>query len=154
MKKSTRRVGLPKQLGRIQAEAEKAINRGYRATLELLPERPRKVVKELTSQIEAGANDLAKRSEKAFKTVEKRGNELVGRVEKAVRTLERRSGRVLTTVETQGAKLISTIEHRAAQVVRPLVRRLDIATLSDIERLSRRLAQLERRRTVGVKRAA
>jgi len=154
MKKTTRRVGLPKRLERVQAEAERAISRGYNATLGLLPAAPRKAVKEFAHQLEATAETLSKRGQQAFKSVERRGKALVNRVERAVRAVERRGERALASVETQGAKLASTVEQRAARIVRPLARRLEIATLTDVERLSRRVAQLERRRSGGVKRAA
>jgi len=38
--------------------------------------------------------------------------------------------------------------------VKPLVRRLDLATASDVERLGKRLAHLERRLANGTRRAA
>jgi hypothetical protein len=153
MKKTTRRGSLPKRLERAQAQAERAINRGYSATLDLLPAAPRKAVKELAHQLESTAEALTKRGQRVFKSVERRGRELVSRVERAVRAVERRRERAVARVETQRAKLASTVEHGAARIVRPLVRRLEIATLPDVERLSRRVAQLERRRG-GVKRAA
>jgi len=152
--KKTRRVTMPKRLERVQAEAKRAIGRGYKATLEFLPAGPRKAVKELASQLEAAAGDLTKRGEKALKVVEKRRTALLGRVEKAVRSFERRGERALATVETQSSKFAATVEHRAVQVVKPLVRRLDIAAASEVEKLSKRLAHLERKLANGARRAA
>ena len=154
MKKTTRRVGVTTRLNRIQSEAERAISRGYRATLELLPAGPRKAVKEFTSQLEATAEDLSKRGQRALNAVERQRKTLRRRVDQAVRAVERRGERALATVETQRTKLVATVERRAAQAVKPLVRRLDLATASDVERLGKRLAHLERRLANGTRRAA
>ena len=154
MKKTTRRVAVTRRLERVQAEAQRAINRGYHATLELLPAGPRKAVKELASQIETTAEELAKRGQKALKSAEKRRKAFVGGVEKVAKAFERRGQRARATVETQGTKLVATVEQAAADIVRPLARRLDIATLSDVERLGKRLAQVERRLGNGTRRAA
>jgi len=153
MKKETRRGSLPRRLERVQTQAERAINRGYSATLDLLPPAPRKAVKELAHQLETTAEALSKRGQRAFRLVERRGRALVSRVEQAVRAVERRRERAVARVEAQRARFASTVEHGAARIVRPLVHRLEIATLPDVERLSRRVAQLERKRG-GVKRAA
>lgn len=152
MKKTTRRVGLAKRFERVQTEAERVISRGYKATLELLPPGPRKTVKEFTGQIEAAAEALNKRGQQALKLAEKRRKALVGSVEKAARAFSRRSERALEAMET--TRLAATVEQAAADFVRPLARRLDIATLSDVERLSKRLAHLERKLGNGTRRAA
>jgi polyhydroxyalkanoate synthesis regulator phasin len=154
MKKTTRREALGRRLERVRMEAERTIGRGYRATLELLPVGPRKAVKELASQVEAASEDLTKRGQKALKAVVKQRKTLLGRVEKAVRALERRRDRAVATVERQGTKLAATFEERAAQAIKPVVRRLDIATASDVERLSKRLTQLERKLAISARRAA
>src|SRR5215475_9819403 len=46
MKKRTERRVLQKRLARAQVEAERAVSRGYKAALELLPSGPRRVVTE------------------------------------------------------------------------------------------------------------
>jgi len=154
MKKTTRRVGVTTRLNRIQSEAERAISRGYRATLELLPAGPRKAVKEFTSQLEATAENLSKRGQRALNAVERQRKTLRRRVDQAVRAVERRGERALATVEAQRTKLVATVERRAVQAVKPLARRLDLATGSDVERLGKRLAHLERRLANGTRRAA
>ncbi len=154
MKKTTRRVTVPKRLEQVRVEAQRAMRRGYETTLELLPAGPRKALKELASQIETTAEELTKRGQKALKAAAKRRKALVGRVEKVVKAFERRGERARATVETQGTKLVATVEQAAADIVRPLARRLDIATLSDVERLGKRLAQLERKLGNGARRAA
>ena len=152
--KKTRRTGLPKQVKRVQAEAEKAISRGYKATLELLPAGPRKVVKELASQIETTAEELTERGQKVLKLADKRRKAVVERVEHAARRFERRSERALNMIETRGGKLVARVERTAADVLRPLARRLDIAALSEVEQLGKRLAQLERKLANGARRRA
>jgi hypothetical protein len=150
MKKGTKRVGLPKRLQRVQVEAERAISRGYKAALETLPSGPRKVVKDFADQLEATAEELSERGEKILKQAEKRRKAFVARVDKAARAFERRGERVLT----RGSKLVASFERAVADAVRPVARRLDIAALSELELLSKRLAQIERRLANGTRRAA
>lgn len=154
MKKSPKRTQLTKRLQRVQSETEKVISRSYKAALELLPPAPRKVVKDVASQLEATAEEFNERGEKALKTADKQRKALLSRVEKAAKAFERRSGRALAMVETRSAQLVESFQQAAADAVRPIVRRLDIATLSDVENLGRRLAQVERKLTNGRRRAA
>ena len=49
---------------------------------------------------------------------------------------------------------LAGVERTAADVVRPLARRLDIAALSEVEDLSKRLALLERKLVHGARRRA
>jgi len=154
MKKRTERRVLQKRLARAQVEAERAVSRGYKAALELLPSGPRRVVTELADQLEATAEQLSERGEKALKFAEKRRRALVGRVEKAARAFERRSGRALAAVETRGNQLVTRFEQAAADAVRPIARRLELATLTDVHQLGRRLAQVERKVANGRRRAA
>jgi polyhydroxyalkanoate synthesis regulator phasin len=44
---------------------------------------------------------------------------------------------------------VATVEEQAAAVVKPIVARLDVASRADIDRLSKRVSQLEKR--VGAK---
>ena len=152
MARNARRKGLTTAIGRVQAQAERALSRGYKATLELLPDGPRKAVKQVASQLEAQASGFGRRGQKALNGVEKQSEALRQRIERALKVVERRSGRALASVDAQRARLVTTLERRVADVVRPLAHGLDLATLSDIERLSRRVALLERKR--AVKRAA
>jgi hypothetical protein len=152
--KKTRRNGLPKQVKRVQAEAEKALSRGYNATLELLPAGPRKVVKELANQLESTAEELTERGQKVLKLADKRRKVLVGRVEHAAKAFERRGERAFARIETRGNRLMARVERAAADVLRPLARRLDIAPLSQVEQLSKRLAQVERKLVHGARRRA
>jgi hypothetical protein len=107
---------LPKQLRQARARTEKLVNKTWKQALELLPAGPRKRVKTAAARVEKRATDLQKRGE-----------------------------RVLKNARRQGENLVSRVETRAVEAMKPIVRRLDIASRNDIERLSRRVAQLERR---------
>jgi polyhydroxyalkanoate synthesis regulator phasin len=67
------------------------------------------------------------------------------RVEKRATDLQKRGEWTLKNARKQGENLVSRVETRAVEAMKPIVRRLDIASHNDIERLSRRVAQLERR---------
>jgi polyhydroxyalkanoate synthesis regulator phasin len=107
---------LPKQLRQARARTEKLVNKTWKQALELLPAGPRKRVKTAAARVEKRATDLQKRGEWTLKNARK-----------------------------QGENLVSRVETRAVEAMKPIVRRLDIASRNDIERLSRRVAQLERR---------
>jgi polyhydroxyalkanoate synthesis regulator phasin len=107
---------LPKQLRQARTRTEKLVNRTWKQALELLPAGPRKRVKTAAARVEKRATDLQKRGEWTLKNARK-----------------------------QGENLVSRVETRAVEAMKPIVRRLDIASHNDIERLSRRVAQLERR---------
>lgn len=107
---------LPKRFEKAQTRAEKAINRTWKAALDLLPATPRKTVK-------------------SFGT----------RVEKAAKGFDRRRRQALKRVDSRRKNLVSDLEKRATGAVKPLVDRLDVASRRDVERLNRRIAQLERR---------
>jgi hypothetical protein len=54
----------------------------------------------------------------------------------------------------QGKELAGRIEKGAVEVVKPIVHRLDVASRSDIERLNKRVAMLERHLGRKLKHAA
>jgi hypothetical protein len=158
MKKRTRRDGLAAQLGRVQAEAERVLARGYEATLEWLPDGPREAVEdtveELASQLDAQRAVLRKRGRQVLKSVDQQRRVLLGNVDKAVKRIERRGERALNTIKARRARLLDVLERGTAQVMQPLAHGLDLATRGDLERLSHRVAQLERGRRNGTRRAA
>lgn len=108
--------GLPKRAERLRSQAEKAVERSWDRALEVLPASQKKAVKELPK-----------------------------RVEKLARDLERRRDQTLKRVEARRKRLVSDFENRAFNTLKPFVQRLDVATRSDVERLSRRIGQLERK---------
>ena len=154
MKKSKRRTGLTARFGQAQANAERALGRGYDATLQILPPRSRKAVQQLASQIGATAEDVGARGRQVLRAVSKQRQVLQDRLEQGVRRVGRRGERARAALETRGTRLIGTIERQAAAIVKPLVRRLDIAAASEVEQLRKRLAQLERKLATGGRRAA
>src|SRR5512139_3991449 len=94
-KRGTVLAALPKRIERAQAEAEKALNRGVKATLQMLPPGPRKAVRDLGHQIDDAATELRTRGRKVLRTVERRGEAVADRVEAAVNRAERRGERAL-----------------------------------------------------------
>jgi hypothetical protein len=136
---------LPKRLGRVQAQAEKAVTRGVKATLELLPPSARKTVRELGGQLEDAASDLRSRGRQVVRAAEKRGGALAGQVEQTVAQIEKRGAKVLKTAERESSRWLGVIEASAARVVKSVTKTLDIATASDVHALGRRLTALERK---------
>jgi hypothetical protein len=143
-----------KVFGRARTRAEKVLEQGWKATLEALPTPARKAVKETTARIEKVATDLEKRRAEAFKLATRQRKDLLGRFEKERKTLVGRLAKQRKELTSQGIDLAGRIEKGAVAVVKPLVRRLDVASRSDIERLNKRVAMLERRLGRKVRHAA
>jgi len=116
---------IEKEIEKARARAEKLAKQTWNDTLGLLPASQRKAVKRATSQIEKATQDLQRRGEKAVKDINSRGQ-----------------------------KLVTEMESRAAKAVKPVVDRLDVASRADVERLSKRLSQIERSLKQKVRRAA
>jgi hypothetical protein len=105
-----------KTLSRLRKRGEKVVGQGWDAALEALPGNARRAMREAAGALRRLTTDLDRRRARALKAVEKRSEELVERVEKG-----------------------------ALQAVQPVIHRLDVASKKDVERLSRRVAMLERR---------
>jgi hypothetical protein len=138
-------TALPKRIEKVQADASKAINRGYKATLELLPPNSRKVVRDLGSQLDGAASELRTRGRKVLRGVERRGEQVAEQVEAAVAGAERRSERAVRNLERESAKWLEAFETSARKVLSAVTERLDIASAHDVAALSRRVANLERK---------
>ncbi|MBI1815066.1 MAG: hypothetical protein HYR72_08820 [Deltaproteobacteria bacterium] len=110
--------GLPKQLATVRHDVEKAARRAWDQAVELLPAAPRKAMRNFTHEFERAANDLRKRVDRTRAEVEKRGEQLV-----------------------------ATATERAEKALNPMVRRLDVASRTEVDKLRKRVAQLERRVT-------
>lgn len=121
------RRDLPKQLRQARTRTEKLVNRTWKQALDLLPAGPRKRVKSAVARVDKAATNLQKR------------------VDKATTRFQKRSERALKNARKRGESLVDRVETRAVEAVKPIVSRLDIASRHDVERLSRRVAQLERR---------
>jgi len=139
------RVVLPKRIARAQAEAEKTLNRGVKATLDLLPSDTRKTVRELGAQLEEAASDLRTRGRKAVKAVEQRSSALAARVERTVGQLDKRRAQALKRAERQSTQWLDTLQDGAQRVLRTLVETLDVASAREVAQLGRRLTNLERK---------
>jgi hypothetical protein len=121
------RRDLPKQLRQARTRTEKLVNRTWKQALDLLPTGPRKRVKTAVARVDKAAANLQRR------------------VDKAATNLQKRSERALKNARKRSENLVDRVETRAVEVAKPIVKRLDIASRHDVERLSRRVAQLERR---------
>ena len=143
---------VPKRVAQVQTEAEKALARGVKATMALLPPGTRKAVRELGDQLDDAATDLRRRGRKALKAVEQGGETVADGVERVVTRLERRRNRTLKTVERESARWVAALEDGAMRVVQRIADQLDLATGADLDRLSKRLAVIERK--LGGRRAA
>lgn len=113
-----------KTLVRLRKRGEKAVESGWEAALDSVPPPARRAVRDAR-----------------------------GTLRRLTAELERRRARALKIVEKRGENLVEQFEKRAADVMKPVVHRLNVASKSDIERLSRRIAKLERRRERVVRRA-
>jgi len=126
-KPETWRHALERRIATVRKTAEKRVNEGWERAMELLPPEPRKAVKRLTATVERTRHDLRKRAEKRVTEARKRAEKAVG------------------TVRKRAEGLVEEVHERAEKVVTPLVRRLDVASRADIERLRKRLEHVERR---------
>lgn len=107
---------MPKRLSELGETAGKRIRKQWNETVEMLPPVPRKALKRLTANVDRARHDLRKSGDRVVADARKRAKRLADEVQK---------------------RLESTIE--------PLISRLDVASRKDIDRLQRRLHELERR---------
>lgn len=77
----------------------------------------------------------------------KRLAEIEARVERATRDLEKAGERAVKQARTRVESLLGGFERTALGAVKPLVSRLDVASKSDVDRLRKRIAELEKRVT-------
>ncbi|MBX3026446.1 hypothetical protein KF840_16180 [bacterium] len=146
-KRGTVLTALPKGVRRVQAEAEKALHEGYKATLGMLPPGPRKAVRDLGSQLDEAASELRARGRKALRGVERRREAVVDRVEAVVARAEKRGGRAVRTIERESEKWLEAFGTGARRMVRAVAGRLDVASAHDVALLNKRVALLERKLT-------
>jgi polyhydroxyalkanoate synthesis regulator phasin len=110
------RKGLPRRVGELQRTVEKAVLKRWEEATDLLPPAPRKAVKRLTANVDRVRHDLVKRGDKLAADVRKRAE-----------------------------RMRSDMQKRIEGVVTPLTHRLDVASRADVDRLRKRLHELERR---------
>jgi BMFP domain-containing protein YqiC len=118
--KTTRTEGwstaMPKRLSNLGETARKRIRKQWNETVEMLPPVPRKALKRLTANVDRARHDLRKSGDRVVADVRKRAERLADEAQK---------------------RFEGTIE--------PLMNRLDVASRKDMDRLQRRLHELERR---------
>jgi hypothetical protein len=136
---------LPKRIERAQADAEKAISRGYKATLKMLPPGPRKAVRGLGNQLDEAASELRARGRKVLRTVERRGERVADRVEAVVNRAERRGEKAFKRAEREGSKWLEALETGARRGLRAVAEQLDLASAHDVAQLHKRVVTLERK---------
>jgi polyhydroxyalkanoate synthesis regulator phasin len=107
---------LPKRIGELQRTIEKETRKRWEEATDLLPAAPRKAVKRLTANVDRVRHDLVKRGDKLAADVRKRAE-----------------------------RLGTDLQKRIEGVVTPLTHRLDVASRADVDRLRKRLHELERR---------
>ena len=107
---------LPKRMGELRRTIEKEASKRWEEATELLPPAPRKAVKRLTANVDRVRHDLVKRGDKFATDVRKRAE-----------------------------RLGTDFQKRFEGVVTPLTHRLDVASRADVDRLRKRLHELERR---------
>ncbi len=107
---------LPRRVNELQRTAEKRMRKTWERVVESLPPAPRKAVKQLTTRVERTRHDLRKRGDKAIGDLRKRAENLTAEVGK-----------------------------RIEKTVAPMTRRLDVASRAEVDRLHKRLHDLERR---------
>ncbi len=144
-RRTSLRIVLPKRIERAQVEAEKALGRGVKATLELLPSDTRKAVRELGAQLEEATSDLRTRGRKVLTVVEKRGSALAGQVERTVATLDKRRAKALKTAERESARWLGQLQRGAERVLRTVADTFDVASAGEVAKLGKRLSQIERK---------
>ena len=110
------RKALPRRVNELQRTAEKQMRKTWEDTMEALPPVARKTVKQLTARAERTRHELRKRGEKVVGELRKRGETLRADMEK-----------------------------RVENALKPVTRRLDFASRTDVDRLHKRLHDLERR---------
>ena len=103
-------------LKRVQAEGERVVGRIRKDAGELLSTNRQKAVQDLLKQAQKLRGDLQKRAERAVKDLEERGQ-----------------------------RIVALIEKQAEKGVEPIVRGLNLPTRDEVEKLKKRMAQLEKR---------
>jgi len=133
-KKKVEGWALPRRFNEIQASVEKRVRKGLDQVGELLPPEPRKALKRITAEVDRVRNDLRKRG----MTLRKRGDKVLADTRK-------RGDKALADTRKRAERFTVELQKRAEGAVTPLTRSLDLASRAEVERLRKRLEQLERR---------
>ncbi|HVN83978.1 MAG TPA: hypothetical protein VMW17_03940 [Candidatus Binatia bacterium] len=115
---------LPKRMAAARRDVEKVTRQALERAIELLPPAPRKQVKELRHRLERAGTELQHQMKRTRHDVEKRGE-----------------------------RLVANVTERAEKALAPLVRRLDVPSRAEVDRLRKRITALEKRAEHPAKRA-
>ena len=133
-KKATKAKTLPERIEEIQAAASKQMHEA----IDFIGTEPRRVVDELRSELGKASKKLSHRAEKAVQDlrsdIDKRRKDLTKRADKAVKDTRKRAEAFAKDVRKQ-----------VEQAVEPVTTRLDVASRTDVDRLRKRLDQVEKR---------
>ncbi len=110
------RVAMPRRLRDLRRTAERRMRKQWEEAVEMLPPVPRKALKRLTANVERARHDLAKSGDRVVADARKRAERFAGQMQK-----------------------------RFEHTIEPLISRLDVASRKDVDRLQRRVHELERR---------
>ena len=110
------RKALPRRLADLQRTAQRETRKRWDEMTDLLPPAPRRALKRLTTNVERAGQDLRKRSDRAVSEARKRAERLADEVQK-----------------------------RFEGTIQPFMSRMDVASRKDLDRLHKRLHELERR---------
>jgi polyhydroxyalkanoate synthesis regulator phasin len=116
---------LQDNMKRLQRDAEALLSRTRKQATSLISRDQKRALDRLFSQAQRLRTDLEKRAQRASKDVESRAE-----------------------------RFLSTLEKEAAKRLGPLLRRLDVPSRQEVQGLSRRIGQLERRVRPGRKSVA
>lgn len=110
------RTALPKRVTELQRTVEKQLRKNWDRATDLLPPAPRKAVKRFTAEAERAREEFRKRGEKLVADTRKRAE-----------------------------RLGTDMQKRIEAVVTPLTTRFDVASRAEVDRLRKRVHELERR---------
>ena len=110
------RKALPKRINELQRTVEKELRKNWERATELLPPTPRKAVKRMTANAARTRADFFKRGD-----------------------------RLVTEARKRAERLTADVQKRIEDVVTPLTHRLDVASRAEVDRLRKRVNELERR---------
>lgn len=118
---------------------------------------------QVLSRLQQNMKKLQRDADSLMRQTRRQATQLIGRDQKRaldrlfsqaqrIRSdLEKRAQRASKDVESRAERFLSTLEKEAAKRMGPLMRRLDLPSRQEIQSLSRRIAQLERRVREGFK---
>jgi BMFP domain-containing protein YqiC len=110
------RGALPKRISELQRTVEKQLRKNWDRATEMLPPAPRKAVKRLTANADRVRSQFRKRGDRLVAEARKRAD-----------------------------RLSTDVQKRIEEAVTPLTSRLDVASRAEVDRLRKRVHELERR---------